>query len=291
MRVLIIGSNGQLGSDLVSEFQQKTPFDIITLNREDLNLENLDQIKSVINKLEFDILVNCASYHITDEVERNSDLAFKVNSSAVECLAQCCKQKNAILYHYSTDYIFGGDETKKSPYSELDPPSPINIYGSSKLLGENLAKITSRNVVIIRVASLFGLKGSRGKGGNFIETILSLSKKKSEIEVVDDQIMSPTYTKDVARITLKLADNKVTNGTYHLVNSGSASWYQLAQKIIQLTKSKLAITPISSLDYKTVAKRPKFSVLDNSKIQNHFSITLRSWDEALYSYLKEKGHI
>src|SRR5262249_52400741 len=213
--------------------------------------------------IEFDVLINCASYHKTDEVERNAGLAFTLNAHLVRRLAELCAGKKARLVHFSTDYVFGG-EAKSAPFVQTEPEAPLNAFGASKAMGEDLALMTGADVLVLRVASLFGVAGASGKGGNFVETMIRLGREKGKVDVVDDQIMSPTSTADIADAVCRLVAAGAGPGVWHVVNSGHASWCTFATRILQRAGIAAAVRPVTSREFPTVAVRPSYSVLDNS---------------------------
>ena len=240
--------------------------------------------------LDFDVLVNCTGYHKTDEVEDNAALAVAVNAHAVQILAELCARRRARLIHVSTDYVFGGDSGRTHPLTEEDPVAPVNVYGASKALGETLATLAHDDLVIIRVASLFGVAGASGKGGNFVETMIRVGAETGALRVVNDQIMSPTATADVARVILRVLVEDCEPGLYHVVNNGVASWFDFAREIIARAGIDAAVTPCRSEDYSTRAARPRYSALDNTKTSLAFG-PLPPWQAALDDYLRAKGHI
>ena len=291
MKVLLLGPNGQLGHDIrTAHAATSRHFDLVCLGREQLDVANLSEIPRALGAIDFDVLVNCASYHKTDEVEDNASLAIAINSHAVEAMARACKSRGARLVHISTDYVFGGDRTRNRPLVENDPTQPVNVYGASKALGETLAQHANEDTVILRVASLFGVAGASGKGGNFVETMIRLARERGTLKVVDDQIMSPTATADVASTVLKLLFDGAPAGIYHVVNSGSASWYGFAREIIKMTGIDAEIVACSSEDFPTRAARPRYSVLDNSLTCKRL-FEMPAWHDALERYLVAKGHM
>lgn len=290
MKVILLGANGQLGSDLQKAYQNTKPsFELISLMRQNLDVTQVENISNVLGNLNFDILINCTSYHKTDEVEKNATLAFTINTHAVKSLAEVCQKKNANFIHISTDYVFNGLHSK--PYLETDSPAPINVYGASKAMGEELALLFNpQKTYILRVASLFGLAGASGKGGNFVETMIKFGKEKGVLKVVNDSTMSPSSTADIANMILKIIEHKAAPGIYHAVNSGQATWFEFAKEIIQKSKVKAELIPVTSKEFPTVALRPSFSVLSNQKLQEHIG-PIRHWSNALDDYLQEKGYL
>jgi dTDP-4-dehydrorhamnose reductase len=291
MKVLLLGPNGQLGSDLRLAAKSGTfaGIDLIPMARAALDVTNLEATTRVLGEAAFDVLINCTSYHRTDEVEANAGQAVAVNAHSVRHLAETCRKKGARLIHISTDYVFGAEERTK-PYRETDCPRPLNVYGASKALGEALASAAGCDLTIVRVASLFGVAGSSGKGGNFVETMIRLGREKGELRVVDDQTMSPTATADVARTLLALLDAQAAPGVYHVVNSGAATWHEFACEIVAQAGIEAEVHPIGSGEFPTAAMRPRYSVLDNAKIATTVC-PMRHWREALAAYLAAKGHI
>jgi dTDP-4-dehydrorhamnose reductase len=196
--------------------------------------------------------------------------------------------KKARFVHFSTDYVFGGGGHSE-PIPEVAAKAPINVYGASKCMGENLAALVGCDTLILRVASLFGVAGASGKGGNFVETMLRLGKERGLLNVVNDQYMSPTATADVADATLKLIGVGAPAGIWHVVNTGAASWYDFAKQIVACSGIAAEVNPIQSSDYPTPARRPSYSVLSNSKLGSALG-EIRTWKEALKDYMIAKGY-
>lgn len=291
MKVLLLGPNGQLGSDIRSLHEQEGgSFDLIPVARKQLDVAEPGKIQRKLANENFDILINCTSYHKTDEVEDNATYAFAVNTHAVQAMARICATKRARLIHISTDYVFGGDVTRTRPLREDDHVAPVNVYGASKAMGETLARLATDDVVILRVASLFGVAGSSGKGGNFVETITRIGRETRTLRVVDDQIMSPTATADVARVVMKMVHDGCSPGLYHVVNTGAASWFDFARSIIHITGVDATVTPCSTQAYPTRAMRPRYCVLDNAHASASFG-EIPAWQDSLENYLRCKGHV
>ena len=239
--------------------------------------------------MDYDVLVNATAYNLVDKAEDNTTLAFAVNAHAVRAMARACAGKGARFFHVSTDYVFGGDAACTRPLREDDPTAPVNVYGASKAMGETLAQLACEDAAILRVASLFGTAGASGKGGNFVETMVRLGREKGALRVVDDQTMSPTGTADVARVLLRMLAEGCAPGLYHVVNSGSATWFEFAREIVRLAGVEAAVTPCSSEEYPTRTARPRYSVLDKAKVSPAFG-TMPPWQDALERYLRAKGH-
>ena len=234
------------------------------------------------------MLINCSSYHKTDEVEGNAQQAFTINAHLVKRLSELAVQKHARFFHVSTDYVFGG-QLQRSPLPEAAPKAPINVYGASKAMGEDLALLTNGDTVIVRVASLFGVAGASGKGGNFVETMLRLGKERGELRVVADQTMSPTSTLDVADAMIDMILAEVPPGIWHIVNSGAATWFEFAKRIISDANVKARVVPIKTEQFPTPAARPRYTALDNAKFSKAIH-GMRPWQDALEDYLVAKGH-
>ena len=283
-RVVLLGPNGQLGSDVRrAHAENGEPFELIPIGREQLDVAATQTLDDHL-PTRFDMLVNCTGYHNTDAAEDNAATAFAVNADAVRAMARACARRKARFLHISTDYVFGGDEGRKTPLPETADKAPVNVYGASKALGETLAAAELEDVLIFRVASLFGVHGARAKGGNFVETMIRVGRERGALRVVDDQIMSPTATQDVAQVVLR-AVSKPYAGIIHVVNSGAASWFDFARQIIRRAGIDAQVTPCSSADYPTRARRPRYSALDNAKAEAAFG-TLPPWQEALDRYLR-----
>lgn len=289
MKALLLGAKGQLGRDIARAHQQAgEPFELSPLPREQLDLAMPEAAAQVLEQLEFDALVNCVAYHNTDEVEDNANLAFAINARAVGALAKACAKQGARFIHISSDYVFGGDRSRAQPLREDDPIAPVNVYGASKALGENLARLEGGDVVILRVASLFGAAGANSKGGNFVETMIRLGREKGTLRVVDDQIMSPTATADVAAAIARILTRGCPAGTYHAVNGGAASWFEFAQAILRGAGVAGTVTPCSSEDYPTRALRPRYTALDNAKLAAAVG-PMPTWQDALGRYLQARN--
>jgi dTDP-4-dehydrorhamnose reductase len=291
MKVLLLGPNGQLGSDIRAAAEARgAGVNLQTLGRDQLDVSDPNALRAVLGEVDYEVLVNCTSYHRTDEVEKNATAAFAVNTHAVKQMAELCGAKRARLVHISTDYVFGG-AARARPYGEDDCPSPVNVYGASKAMGETLARLAGAEVTILRVASLFGVAGASGKGGNFVETMIRAGRDKGELSVVDDITMSPTGTAEVADMILGLLEAAAPPGIYHAVNSGEATWCEFASVIVARAGIAAEVKPVTSKDYPTVARRPAYSVLDNTKIARTLGRPIAHWTEALDRYLRDKGHM
>jgi len=243
-----------------------------------------------LEKINPDIVINTAAYHKVDEVEDNPEKAFLVNSVAQKNLAEICETNKWTLVFISTDYVFGLDKERNASYIETDTPGPINVYGVSKLAGEYFTRYICKKHFVIRVCGLFGVAGSSGKGGNFVELMIKLGKEKGKVNVVNDQILTPTYTKNIAENLQELL--KTENfGLYHMTSEGQCSWWEFTSEIFKQLKMKAKCNPVASSFFKTRAKRPAFSVLENYNLKKIGLNKMRSWKENLKLYLKEKGYL
>jgi len=291
MKVLLLGPTGQLGYDICrAHAEAGEPFELVPIGRDLLDVAAKGETERFLGALSFDAIINCTSFHNTDEVEDNAALAFAVNAHGVQTLAGICAAKHARLIHVSTDYVFGGNAVRDRPLGEEDPIAPVNVYGASKALGETLAQLACKDVAILRVASLFGVAGASGKGGNFVETMVRVGRGKGMLRVVEDQIMSPTATADIARVMLRILIEGCQPGIYHVVNSGAASWFEFAREIVRRTGIAASVAPCTTAEYPTRAARPHYSVLDNAKIVRAFG-PMPTWQEALERYLSARGYL
>lgn len=281
LRILVTGSNGQLGKSLqeiARQFSEKLVFHFTDISM--LDISNEAEVRDFFKKNHYNYCINCAAYTAVDNAEENKDLAFAINADGSKNLAQVCEEYNCIFIHVSTDFVFDG--TKEEPYTTLDQPRPINIYGASKLEGEKLIRKIANKYFIIRTSWVYSEYGN-----NFVKTMIKLGKEKERLDVVSDQIGSPTYARDLAQFLLNIIVVKNDKyGTYHFSNDGVLSWYDFAQAIIKLSKSDTKVFPISSSGYKTKAKRPKFSVLNKDETIKIFKIELQPWQTSLKTCVK-----
>ena len=285
-RVLLLGPYGQLGHDVRHVHAQSgEPFDLVPIPRETLDLAAAGSIDRLLGSLRFDALVNCAAYTQVDLAEVDATGAFAINTHAVQALARVCAAKRARLLHISSDYVFGGDAARQRPLREDDPAAPVNVYGASKAMGERRARLEADDVVILRTASLFGVAGAGGKGDNVVETMIRTAQEKETLRVVDDQRMSPTATVDVARVAVRMLKDGCAPGTYHVVNAGSATWFEFACEIVRRAGLAADVTPCASEEYPVRAPRPRYSVLDGAKVSAAFG-AMPAWQEALERYLR-----
>lgn len=288
MKVVVIGASGQLGSDLCRELGSA---ELIPLTHLQVEVADMASVKQALGRHQPDVVINTAAFHRVDDCETDQEKAFRVNALGARNIAVMAQELGAKLVYISTDYVFGGEnEPRTTPYTEFDTPIPANIYGESKLAGEIFVRHLCHRHFIIRTSGLFGVAGASGKGGNFVETMLRLGKERDELRVVNDQIFSPTYTKDLARKIAHLIDTEYY-GIFYVTNKGACSWYEFAVEILRLAGMQTRVIPITSDQYPQKAKRPRFSVLDNYHLRLLGMDDIRSWQEALRDYMKEKGHL
>lgn len=283
-KIAIVGSTGQLGTDLSEVLREDDRFDVIPLSHQDADCTKTNEVQSVLLKLHPDAVINCAAYVRVDECEDHAREAFEVNAIGALNIARACAAADALCVYVSTDYVFDG--AKGMPYIESDPTCPINVYGASKLAGEHLVQQTAPRCLIVRMASLFGKTGARGKGGNFIETVLRRVKASEPLRVVNDVTMSPTYARDASE-ALALALRDEMTGPLHLTNGGACTWYEFAEAVLDFTGFGAPVVPVSSKALPMPARRPHNSALKSERPFRE----LRQWQDALEAYLIEKGHV
>ena len=280
-KILVTGGNGQLAQCLKDVVKNNDELDVNFQDLPELDITNIQQLVSYFSKNELDYCINCAAYTAVDLAEEQSDLAYAVNADGPKNLAEVCKKHQVKLLHISTDFVFDGK--KQIPYIETDMPNPLGVYGKSKWQGERNIQEIMEDYFILRTSWLYSEYGN-----NFMKTMLKLSETRDEINVVSDQIGSLTYAGDLAEVLIKIVLSSSTNyGLYHFSNSGAISWYDFAVEIFTQFGKKIEVKPITTKDYPTVAKRPKFSVLDTTKIENNFDCTLKDWQGSLNKVIQQ----
>lgn len=285
MRVALIGANGQLGSDLAKIL--RPVHDLRPLTHADVEVTDTESVKAMMQKHRPEIVLNMAAFHRVDVCEEEVERTFAVNVYGVRNLALACRAHDAALVHMSTDYVFGGDKTRHTPYVETDTPAPVNVYGVSKLAGEQFVRYLLERYFIFRVTGLYGVAGSSGKGGNFVELMLRLASEGKDIRVVDDQRMTPTYTVDLAHQIAALIETE-QYGLYHATSQGDCTWYEFAAEIFRQSGLHPNLGKAKTGDFGEKATRPAYSVLENKALQEIGMDLMRPWREALGDYLRER---
>lgn len=278
-KILVTGANGQLGKELQQLSSRFALFEFIFLSREDLPVHHFEMVRHYFSVYQPQYFINCAAYTAVDRAESEKDKAFQVNGEAVGVLAAICKENNCRLLHISTDYVFDG--SAHSPYKEDDPANPQSVYGASKLEGEKQALLYNPEAIIIRTSWVYSEYGK-----NFVKTMLRLMSEKEEINVVNDQLGSPTYAADLAEVIMEIIrSGNWQPGIYHYCNDGIITWFDFAMAIKELSGSACIVNPIPTSRYPTPAKRPAYSALDTTKIQRTFQLTIKDWKESLAACL------
>jgi dTDP-4-dehydrorhamnose reductase len=279
--ILVTGSNGQLGSELKELAFSYPQFHFVFLDRTELPINDKIAVEKTFSEHQPAYLINCAAYTAVDKAEIEKELTYDINGTAVGILASASKQHGTKLIHISTDYVFNGNAS--TPLKETDEIDPINIYGASKLMGERLAFENNPGSVVIRTSWVYSCYGR-----NFVKTMIRLMNEKESIGVVNDQIGSPTYAADLAEAIMQIiGSGKWQPGIYNYSNKGAISWFDFANEIKRLIQSECKINALTTEQFPTPAKRPKYAVLDKAKIQQTFSIKLKDWKESLTTCIEK----
>ena len=276
MRVLVTGVSGQLGHDVLISLQERG-HEPIGVDRSKMDLTDNSQIRGFIKECTPDAIIHCAAYTAVDNAEDNKELCRQINAIAVKEVAECAKELDIPMIYISTDYVFDG--SKDGEYSEDDIPNPINIYGKTKLEGELYVQNILEKYYIVRISWVFGENGN-----NFIDTMIKLSKDRDELNVIDDQIGSPTYTKDLAPLLVEMIESD-KYGIYHATNDGYCTWYEFAKEIFKIDNINIKVNPILTNQYPTKAKRPINSKMKKNKLSKANFNELRNWKDALKEYI------
>lgn len=281
-KILIIGAKGMLGQDLAKIYREKNN-EVVAWDFDDLDIANREQVFQRIKEINPEVVINSAAYNAVDKAEEPAEfeLAMTVNATGPKNLAEACKETGAVFVTYSSDYVFRGD--KKEGYREDNRPDPVSKYGLSKYEGEKNVQKVGGNFYIIRTSKLFG-KGGVGQNvkKSFVDTMIELSEKLSELKVVDEEVSCFTYTPDLAEATLAILESNCSPGIYHVTNTEPCTWYECAKKIFEILGKDVKITPVPASTFPRPAKRPDYSVLLNTKLP-----PLRSYSEALREFLKK----
>lgn len=282
MKILVIGKNGQVGSALLKVAKLKG-INIYGVGRDELDILDKETIEKVVKKQKPTIIINTSAFHVVADCELHPEDAFLVNSAAVKHLADVCLENKIRLVHFSTDKVFDGD--KSTPYSETDRPNPLQIYGISKLAGEECALYYNPDTLIIRTCGIFGGRtGSKSKKGNFVLYILKESETKKTLEISSEQIVSVAYAEDLASATIDLILKHAPMGIYNIVNKGECSWARFAEEIVKTANVSMEIVGIDRKGYVGGMKIPKYTVLSTKKI-NALGIKLPTWQDGLKRYM------
>ncbi|GAA3777044.1 dTDP-4-dehydrorhamnose reductase [Corallibacter vietnamensis] len=280
LNVLITGSNGQLATCIKDLERQHPNLSFIYTNSSQLDLTNQEAINLFFETNKIDWCINCAAYTAVDKAETDTEKAFKVNEQGPKHLALACNNHNVKLIHVSTDFVFDG--SKSSPYNEEDQTKPLGVYGTSKLQGELAIKDVMNAFFIVRTSWLYSEHGN-----NFMKTMLRLAQTNKELNIVADQVGTPTYAKDLAGALLRIiTSNSNKYGVYHYSNEGVTSWYDFAKAIFDISEIEIKVNPIPSKEFPTPAKRPSYSVLDKQKIKENLNIETLYWRERLKTAIK-----
>lgn len=282
MKILLIGASGQLGADLAEAL---AGHELLAPPRRSLDLVQFDRVRRFLQSERPQVVINTAAFHRVDDCESQVSKAFQVNGEAVHNLALAARAVEAALVHYSTDYVFDGAAGR--PYREDDLARPLNVYGVSKLAGEHLLKSVWEKHFLIRTCGLYGRAGSRGKGGNFVETMIRKAAGNESIRVVDDQRLTPTSTRELAGATAALIETS-RYGLFHVTSKGNCTWYEFAGEIFRLLGLKPDLTPTTSDTFSAAARRPAYSVLANHRLDELGMDGLKHWRDALGEYLSDR---
>jgi dTDP-4-dehydrorhamnose reductase len=282
--ILVTGANGQLGWELGQLAKSYPAFKFVLVDRSQLDLSFPERFEKMIHTIKPDCIINTAAYTAVDKSETEKALSYTVNATAVQALARISKALAIPFITYSTDYVFDGEATQ--PYASSTKVDPVNYYGSTKAAGETLAMEANEDAIIIRTSWVFS-----SHGNNFVKTMMRLMKDRASLNIVADQKGRPTYAKDLAIATMKMIEalhaGKTMSGVYHFANTGETTWFDFAAKIKAIAGLDCALNPIETKDFPTPAKRPAYSVLDTSKIEEALSIAIPHWEDALASCMKE----
>lgn len=276
--IIVTGANGQLGHDVVSELISRKYKDVIGIDINDLDITDELAVKRYFIDKKPDAIIHCAAYTAVDKAEDNREICMDINVKGTHYLVDVAKQYNAKFMYISTDYVFDG--TKNGVYETIDTPNPTSVYGMSKYLGE-LEAIGYEKHYIVRISWVFGKNGN-----NFVKTMLRLASERDFINIVDDQIGSPTYTYDLSKLLVDIIGSE-KYGTYHATNEDKCSWFEFAKEIFNLTHSNIQLNPISTTEYPTRTPRPMNSLMSKQSLVNNGFSLLPPWKDALKRYLKE----
>lgn len=286
MKLAIIGGYGQVGQ----EFQKHVPSgDLILLSHDQIEVADEDSVRSCLEGFDFDVVINLAAFHNTNQCEKYKEKAFLVNCIGAHNVARVSHDLNRKVVFFSTDYVFGLDSCRDTPYLESDIVAPVNTYGASKAAGEMMVRTLNKNHLIVRSSGLYGVVTSK-KGGTFPEKMYKMAQAGEPVRVVNDQVMSPTYTYELAERTIAFLEKDVT-GTIHIAGRGECSWYEFARATLELLGIDYEIEPVSSSVFPSEANRPRYSVLGSMFFEKYRVKPMSFWKEALKKYVFEKREL
>ena len=275
LKILVTGAGGQLGKSIKDIAPFYPRFEFVFLSKQHMPVEQKDKTEAVFDAVRPQFCINCAAYTAVDKAESEKENAFLINADGVKILADACETYQSKFIHISTDYVFNGQSSV--PYKEDAGIDPINIYGASKARGEVLAMACNPETIIMRTSWVYSEHGS-----NFVKTMMRLMKEKKELNIVNDQVGSPTYANDLSRAIMRIVNSKLwLPGIYHYCNEGNISWYDFAMAIKEMTGANCILHPVPATAYPTPAKRPSFSLLDTSKIRETYGVNIPLWKESL----------
>ena len=278
MKILITGANGMLAKAVREELKEN---ELICTDVADLDITNLEAVKEYAKEVKPDYIINCAAYTAVDKAEENEELVYKINAIGPKNLAIAAQENDAVLVHISTDYVFGGEKDVSEDYSEDDEKNPQAVYGTTKLAGEKFIEENCKKFYIFRTAWLYG------EGHNFVRTMINLSKEHDEVKVVNDQHGSPTYAVDLASIIHQAMEKQIPFGIYNSTNIGYTTWFDFTKMIYELEGIKCKVTPVTSEEFKSAAKRPKNSQMSKDKLLK-YGIEVPTYEDALKRYLEKE---
>lgn len=278
MKILVTGVKGQLGYDVVKALESRG-YQPVGVDREEMDLMNNNMIQNFIMNLKPEAIIHCAAYTAVDQAEEEVEICYQINAEAVKVIAECAKTLDIPMIYISTDYVFDG--TKASEYVETDIPNPINVYGASKLKGEQYVQQLLEKFYIVRISWVFGINGN-----NFIKTMQRLGNEQDQLNIIHDQVGSPTYTAHLAPLLVDMIETD-QYGIYHATNEGYCSWYEFAAEIFKQSQLDVTLHPITTDQYKTKAKRPLNSKMSKQKLSDYGFHRLPTWQEALKNYLNQ----
>lgn len=277
MKVLVTGVKGQLGYDVVKELERRG-HQPIGVDRDEMDLMDNEAVRTFIMELKPGAIIHCAAYTAVDKAEEEVEICYQINAESVKVISECAKELDVKLIYISTDYVFDG--TKEGEYVETDLPNPINVYGASKLKGEQYVQALLEKYYIVRISWVFGANGN-----NFIKTMRRLGSERDELNIINDQVGSPTYTADLAPLLVDMMETD-KYGIYHATNEGTCSWYEFANEIFKQSEIEVKTNPITTDQYPTAAKRPMNSQMSKTKLKANGFNLLPTWQEALAYYIE-----